>query len=205
MTRPASSVLLAFVTFLVLLVLLAPAADAADPDQPTPFTLQVDRHKLLSGQTLTATADAKAVCDWVLQWNGESRTARAKSITAKYIAPAVTEKTKFPLHGICFPVEPRTHRAGRSSSHGGPGKGDPQTIMVRIPRHTRHTVIVWVWPPGSIVSPPTGPGGPGGPGGTGGGTGLPNTGGPSWWLLVGGLGALVVGSVLVRRAAARAA
>lgn len=164
-------------------------AGPASADDQVHFTLKVDRHVLYGGQSLTATASAKGVCDWILEWNGDRRHVKATSFSTTYVAPRITKRTKIPLHATCVAAPARRNQASRAAAPAG----DAQAIVVRIPAHTSHTAVITVLPPGSAVNPPDIGGGVDGAGG------LPNTGGPSWWLLVAGLGALVVGGATVRR------
>ncbi|MBO9523606.1 MAG: LPXTG cell wall anchor domain-containing protein [Nocardioidaceae bacterium] len=191
MTRLASGVLLALVTVLAV-SLGAPGPALAAPKDPA-FTLKVDRHTVRGGQTLTATATAQVVCDWIIEWNGERRHVRATRIVTSYVAPTVARPTKMPLRGTCV-VAPAPI-AGPARSTAQP---DQQSVVVRVPPHSSHTVGVTVLPPGTDVSPPDPGGGVGGEG-TGPG-GLPSTGGPPLWLLAAGLGALLAGALVVRRA-----
>lgn len=148
----------------------------AGPAQAYPeviIDLTVDRQLLYGGENFTATATANVVCDWTLEWNGDSRDKDASStFVTTYTAPDVTEITKIPLHGTCDYLLPdgATPVTGRAAA-------GPLTTWKR-------TIMITVLPQGS-VAPPEG--------------GLPNTGGPHLSLLIGGLGMIAAGGVAVAR------
>jgi LPXTG-motif cell wall-anchored protein len=177
---------------------LAPSAHAARayPDAGPTFDLRVNRHLLYGGQRLVATATASVSCTWLLEWNGDRRPRTGKTFTTTYVAPAVTRLTRIPLHGTCFYDQQRARQHRAPARAATSATSTAEAIMVEVPPHWQQTIVITVLPPGSAVSPPIG--GHPHPGGTG----LPNTGGPSRWILLTGLGVLLAGSVVVRRAQA---
>lgn len=167
------------------LVIASPAA--ADPDGS--FRLSVDRKVLRSGEQLTVRASATVACDWIVEWDGEIRRDRAHVLTTTYLAPIVTRVTKVPVGGRCFPVGAIT-RSKAPPELSGPS----QQLRVQVPESWARSITVTVLPAGSAVSPPPAPD----PGG-----GLPNTGGPSWWLVLTALGMIVAGTATIRSAQRR--
>lgn len=151
------------------------------------FRVSVDRARLDSGQVLTVRARSAVVCDWGLTFDGQARLGRhTTSFVTRFVAPVVARTTTFRVGAIC--VEDgaglrTTTSTARSSS----------TIAAVIPRHWIGGVRVTVDPPGTVVSAPGGGHHPG----QGGAGGLPNTGGPRWWLLLLGLACTLTGSVAV--------
>lgn len=183
---------------LVALLACAGLASPAQADRGPAFALTVDRHPIHSGEPFTATATATTRCAWILEFDGDRRTADARTLVTTYTAPPVSRPTKVPLHGTCFHDPSR----GRSSSDRGGtvplSDGSGQRIAVTVPPSWRQTLVITVLPPSSAVSPPGSGGGPGHAGG-----GLPHTGGPALWILLTGLGAVLVGGAAVRNSPRR--
>jgi hypothetical protein len=145
---------------------------------------------------VTVTGTSSTTCTWLLEWNGERRIGRDRAaFTSSFLAPQVSRPTRIPLQGTCFYDSPasRPQHGSDPRDTQPPSSTSRSTFVVRIPPRWRHTVVVTVLPPRSAVSAPGTTGGPGHPGG-----GLPGTGGPALWLLLTGLGAVLVGSVAVR-------
>lgn len=158
---------------LLALVGLAPAAQAY-PD--VNFNLTVNRQVIYGGETFTATATSNVTCDWTLVWNGQdsdtTRTHTSSLFVTTYTADEVSKVTKIPLQGTCEYTVPTARTAAHARSTA---------------RATWHkTIMITVLPRGSALPPTTG------------GT-LPNTGGPSLWLLVAGLGLTGIGVTAVAR------
>lgn len=184
----APSVALTIALTMALPVALGLAGAAARTgDDSAAIRLRVDKHRLHGGQSFTATATATVSCDWTLAWNGRSHRLAGRSISATFTAPRVTEVTRIPVHAFCR-YAPRS----APSTPPAPTSTGGQRITVTVPAHRSRTLPITVLPPGSAVSPPQTSGG-GGPGT------LPNTGGPGWWLLAAGLGAVLAGGYIVRR------
>ncbi len=177
--------------FLIVLVGVLALSFPAQADSASRFALKVDRKVLFSGERFTATGTSRTDCDWVLEWNGERRTGDPRRVTATFTAPSVTRLTKIPLKARCFYAAPAPPR---STGPTGVRGGVSQRLTVTVPPSWTKTITITVLPTGSAVSPP---------GGNGNGTGgvLPNTGGPQHWPLALGLGAVLLGSLVVRRAA----
>ncbi|MCW2783629.1 MAG: hypothetical protein JWP74_146 [Marmoricola sp.] len=126
---------------------------------------------LYGGQQYTATATSDVTCDWTLEWNGVSKTDTSERFVTKFTAPPVSKITKIPLHGTCDYTAPSGRTSARSAAD--------DAVWHR-------TIIITVLPRGSASSPP------------GSGT-LPNTGGPSIWLLLAGLALAAGGATAVAR------
>ena len=165
--------------FAALIAALATLA-AQSPAQAYPevqIGLKVDRQVLYGGQKFTATASSNVHCAWTLEWHGKVRTGNGSvgaDFVTTYTAPAVTRSTKIPLHGTC---------AYDSS----------ETPSARSAATWQQTIQITVLPRSTAVSPPGG-----------GGSDLPNTGGPDWRVLVGGLVLLLSGATAVTVARRRA-
>ncbi|MCW2858068.1 MAG: hypothetical protein JWR52_3683 [Marmoricola sp.] len=168
---------------MVVLVGLFAAIGFAPSAQAYPevlINLSVNKQVLYSGQTFTATATANVVCDWTLEWNGDSRNRTGHNdFVTTYTAPDVTKVTPIPLHGTCGYTLPdgATPVTGRVAAGAAPHVTWRRTIIV--------TVL-----PSATVSPPTQ-------------GGLPNTGGPDLWILLGGLGLVAGGSLVIARSKRR--
>lgn len=164
----------------------APASAAG----PT-VSITVDRDEVRSGRIFTVTASANVRCQWLVQWNGQRRVGHGKRFTGSFTAPSVTRPQRLPVTATCF------HTTSRGDPVAAPG-GSAERIAVDVPARTLRRVVITVLPPRGTVAPPQ-PQEPGAP--TPGG--LPNTGGPLWWLLLGGTATLVAGVVTVRRTTRR--
>jgi hypothetical protein len=166
----------AFAALIAVLAMLV----AQSPAQAYPevqIGLKVDRQVLYGGQKFTATASSNVHCSWTLEWNSKVRKGHSSTnsdFRTTYTAPAVTETTKIPLHGTCSYDSSET-----------PGARSAATWQ--------HTIMITVLPRSSAVSPPGG-----------GGSDLPNTGGPDWKVLAGGLVLLLSGATAVTVARRRA-
>lgn len=144
------------------------------------ISLEVNRTVLYGGETFTATAVGNVNCDWVLQWNGDARSAHRApnaSFQPTYTAPAVDKITKIPLTGTC----------------GYDATEQPSARAAASPATWTRTIMITVLPQSSAVSPPGG-----------GGSDLPSTGGPNFLFLAGGLALLLSGAVAVTVARRRA-
>ncbi len=166
----------------VVLVGLIAAIGFAPSAQAYPeviIDLSVNKQLLYGGQTFTATATANVVCDWTLEWNGDSRhQAGHDNFVTTYTAPTVTKVTPIPLHGTCGYTLPdgATPVTGR--------------VAATAPHVTwRRTIIVTVLPRGTVSPPSHG--------------GLPNTGGPDKWILLGGLCLVAGGTTVIARSKRR--
>lgn len=175
LVKKVLSLVVAALVGLLTIIGLAPAAQAY-PEVIIDLTAQPT--VLYGGETFTATATANVVCDWTLEWNGDSRTKNASNdFTTVYTAPAVTKITKIPLHGTCVYELPEgaTPVTGRAAA-------GPLTTWKR-------TIMITVLPRGSAVTPP--------------GEDLPNTGGPDLWILLAGLGLVGAGTAVTLRSRRR--
>jgi LPXTG-motif cell wall-anchored protein len=159
---------------LLALVGFAPAAQAY-PE--VVIDLTAEPTVLYGGQTFTATATANVTCDWTLEWNGDTRTkGGVENFETVYTAPEVTKITKIPLHGTCDYLLP----------DGATPAPRVAARAAATPTTWNRTIDITVLPQGNAVSPPTD-------------TGLPNTGGPSMWLLLAGIALVAVGGTVAVR------
>ena len=175
LVKKVLSLVVAALLGLLAIIGLAPAAQAY-PEVIIDLTAQPT--VLYGGETFTATATANVVCDWTLEWNGDSRDKNASNnFTTVYTAPEVTKITKIPLHGTCVYELPEgaTPVTGRTAAKAAAG---PLVTWKR-------TIMITVLPRGSAVNPP--------------GEDLPNTGGPNLWILLAGLGLVGAGTAVTLR------
>lgn len=191
-------------TVLVVLACAVPASARPAGPGASPFTLTVDRPVVIGGEQIVVTARSRYTCQWLIEWNGERRIHAGKTFSTTFTAPTVAKSTRIALNGTCFYTAPKPRRTVARSRAPRPAAADTdaQTIIVRVPPSWRHVIVITVLPPGSIVSPP-GSGSHHHGGGGVGGVGLPNTGGPAFWLLLVGLASMVVGATAVRSASRR--
>jgi LPXTG-motif cell wall-anchored protein len=163
--------------FAALIAVLATLA-AQSPAQAYPevqIGLKVDRQVLYGGQKFTATASSNVHCSWTLDWNGKVR----KGSSSDHLDFQTTYTAAAVTHTTKIPL----HGACVYSSSEAPG--------ARASATWRHTIVITVLPRSSAVSPP-------------GGSDLPNTGGPDWKILAGGLVLLLSGATAVTVARRRA-
>lgn len=164
----------AFAALIAVLAILG----SQSPAQAYPelsFKLEVNRSVLYGGQNFTATATGNVTCDWVLDWNGVNRDAhRAPN------APFATTYTA-----------PEVSKVTKIPLHGTCVYDSAENPSARSAASWGRTIIITVLPQSSAVSPP-------------GGSDLPNTGGPDWRILAGGLMLLLSGAVAVTIARRRA-
>jgi len=149
---------------LLAVVGLAPAAQAY-PEVLIDIT--VPPATVVGGEPFSVTATANVVCDWAIAFEGDTKTKTSKVFTAGFVAPEVTQVTQFPLEGDCDYVLPagatpvtRTTAAQRTTD-----------------THWSRTFEITVVPAGQAAPPIS----------DNDGGKLPNTGGPSIWLLISGL------------------
>jgi hypothetical protein len=170
----------AFAALLTVLAIVGWAAPAqAYPEAQ--FKLKVSRSVLYEGQNFTATAVGNVHCDWTLEWNGVNRTATrvpTDDFNPTYTAPPVSKVTKIPLTGTC-------------AFDADENPVEPNFRAAVTPTNWSRTIVITVLPRSAAVSPP-------------GGSNLPNTGGPDWRVLAGGLVLLVSGAAAVTVARRRA-
>jgi LPXTG-motif cell wall-anchored protein len=168
------AILAALAATLLSLAFTAPAAQAYPEDS---VTVSVNKSTLTSGQVLIVRASADTVCTWTVSFAGGQKEDVGFRTTQRFRAPAVDERTTFPLTVTCTYASPS-------------GAGETAIKMADVTRTVQITVL-----------PPKGQGAP--PADT---AGLADTGGPNAWLLGGGLLLLAggAGAVVVsrRRAAA---
>ena len=157
----------------------------ADYEAPS-IDLTVTPTTLAGGETFTGTATSNQDCTWSITYAGPSSTAQpiegsGGSISFSFTTDPVETQQTDPVTAVC------------SYDDGAPK-------VAAIQQLTR-SVDVTVTAGDTIINPPGG----GTNGGGGGGDGLPNTGGPSYWLAAAGvvLTALGAGAVIRSRRPAR--
>ena len=174
-------------------VLGLPSAGQAAPAAVPRIELHLSRTVVVGGDPVTVTARANAFCDWIVTFHGERRHTVARSIRTTFTTPVVDRRTKLNVVATCVVhTPPRPPQAVPAvASPGTPH--DEQALVVRIPAASTVDPPLTILP-GSAIEPPTSPHHPGG---------LPGTGGPSSWLVLAGLLALLVGTALVQRSLRR--
>lgn len=171
----------------VLLLALAPLglalpASATGPD----VSVTVDRAVVRPGQTFTVTASAGVRCQWLVTWNGERQVRSGMRFRGSFAAPAADVRRRLPVRATCYytPADIRPPNAA-------PPTGTAERVTVYVPERVSGGAVVTVVPSMATPQPPTVD------------PGLPNTGGPSWLLLLAGLASLAGGVVIVRRTTRR--
>lgn len=167
---------------LLTIAVLAPAAQAY-PE--VAIDLSVDRTVLHGGEQFTATGSSSVDCAWTAEWNGEVHRGAGSPgspYVTSYTAPEVSDVTKIPLHGTCRYADPAPRIARQTA-----GRAAAATEV------WKRTIMITVLPNGSAAPPAASNG-----------ADLPNTGGPSWIVFVGGLVLFFSGVVAVRVARRRA-
>ncbi len=171
----------AMITLATLLVAVGTAAPAQAYPEPA-VKVSISDQIVVGGQKLVVKASANVSCAWTATFNGQRRTGAGKSFTASFRAPKVKKKTVYPLTVTCTYADAAAPRAAAD-------KAGTSTV-------TRTFQIT--------VLPPDGRGSQGGDNSTGPGGLLPGTGGPSSWLLLGGLALLLAGAAALAVARRRA-
>ena len=184
------ALLAAMVTLATLLVSVGTATPAQAYPEPA-VSVTISDEIVVGGQKLVVHASASVSCDWGATFAGQDRAGEGKDFTASFKAPAVKKKTVFPLTVTC------TYEDATAARKTAQAAGS-STVS--------RTFSVTVLPPDS-----QGAGGSSGSGGTqgvglGAGPGglLPGTGGPSAWLVLGGLALLLAGAASLAVARRRA-
>ena len=139
------------------------------------FDASADKKVVRGGAQVTVSSTANVDCAWTIEWNGVTRTGSGKTFSATYTAPQVSKRTVIDAHVTCTYED--TSCTGEDARDGDAAR----------PALWTKTIPVTVLPRG----------GQGGPTASASGD-LPNTGGPSWYLLAGGLLLLVAGAGAVR-------
>lgn len=150
---------------------LAPAAQAY-PE--VVIDISVPPTTVVGGEPFSVTANSNVTCDWTIEFEGQTRTDTSKEFTANFVAPEVTQITQYPLNGAC--------------DYNLPAGATP--ALRSTDSHWSRTYEITVVPAGQ-ASPPIDDGSNGGK--------LPNTGGPSIWLLISGLVLAAAGAGAVVR------
>jgi hypothetical protein len=177
-TAVLPAVVLAFLGLVV-----TPPAEAAVPH----LEIHLSRTILASGDPFTVSARANVTCDWIVEFHGERRHTIARSIRTTFTAPEVTRRTRLNVVATCVVHSPPAQHREISAAAGSGSPRDMQALVVRIPANATVDPPVTVVP-GPVVEPPH----------SGGHGGLPNTGGPSLWLIELGLGLVLIGTTTAR-------
>lgn len=138
------------------------------------FEASADKRVVASGSDVTIGSSANAECDWSIEWNGTTRTGSGMSFSATYTAPVVSRSTVIDAHVTCTYEDTACTPTGNARMAANARTATwAETIPVRV-----------------------------NPAAQGGGTStatagdsgvLPNTGGPSLFLLLGALLLLAAG------------
>jgi LPXTG-motif cell wall-anchored protein len=173
MKKIAFAVVTAFAGLVVTLGLSSPAQ--AYPD--VSITLTANPQVIYSGASFTATTASNVNCSWAIDLDGNLHQGSGTSYATTYVAPKVTEITKFPMTGVCNYAAPA--KAGRA-------KAGALTTW-------KQTLTITVLPQGNAAAAPNDKG-----------ADLPNTGGPNRMFFASGLGLLIAGALAVFVARRRA-
>ncbi|MCZ4500625.1 MAG: hypothetical protein JWQ74_3180 [Marmoricola sp.] len=172
MNKKILSLVLGAMLGVLAVVGFAPAAQAY-PEVVIDLTAQPTT--LYGGEQFTATATANVTCSsWTLEWNGDSRSKTAAQFSTRFTAPDVSKVTYIPLHGTC--------------DYALPAGATPVTRSAATDTSWTRTIVITVLPRGQASPPTIDDGGK-----------LPNTGGPSLWLLVAGFALAAAGAAAVAR------
>jgi len=161
---------------------IAPA-EAAVPH----LTIHLSRTTVASGDPVTVTTHANTLCDWIVTFHGERRHSIGRSFKTTFIAPEVSVRTKLNVVATCVVHTPPTKPKAVPAVANSGSPRDVQALVVRIPANATVDPPLTVLP-GGVVEPPH----------QGHHPGLPNTGGPYRWAAILGLGAVLIGGVLIR-------
>jgi len=170
-----------------------PVAGFAAPSGVPHIELHLSRTTVVGGDPVTVTANANALCDWIVTFHGERRHTVARSIRTTFITPEVSRRTRLNVVATCVVHTVRAKPEPAPAVENSGSRHDVQALVVRIPAAATVDPPLTILP-GSVVEPPTAPHHPGG---------MPNTGGPSLWLALAGLVAVLLGGVLVERSLRR--
>jgi len=174
MKKLASLGVAAFAALVTLLAVLG----SLSPAQAYPevqINLEVNRSVLYGGQNFTATASSTGTtCTWALEWNGVLRNGTSSNGDANPF------KTTYTAPDVSKVTKIPLHGTCEYTAPSARGAATWQ-----------RTIMITVLPQNSAVSPP-------------GGSHLPNTGGPNWIFLAGGLALLLSGAIAVTVARRRA-
>lgn len=91
----------AALTFLIAglgLVAVAPAASAYDSPL---FSISIDNQTVVSGGKFTVTTKADVTCSWTQSFLDQSASGSGTSFAHTFIAPTVTQTTKYPVNASC--------------------------------------------------------------------------------------------------------
>ena len=164
------------VTLLIAVLAILGATSPAQAYPEVTIDLKVDRSVLYEGQHFTATASSTGTtCQWTVEWNGDSRNG--------------TSTTGDPFNTTY--TAPAVDKVTKIPLHGTCVYTAPSTPTARSSAVWTRTIMITVLPRNVAASPP-------------GGSDLPNTGGPDWRVLAGGLVLLLSGATAVIVARRRA-
>lgn len=152
------------------LLTVAGLATAAQAYPEITFEAEVSEVVVIEGERFEASSSASVECDWTHEFNGKRKRGEGTSFTSTHKAPQVKEETVIPVNFTCEYDGSAT--AGRA-------------VMVPAETATR-SIDVTVLPRESDRD---------GSQTAAGQSALPNTGGPSQYILLGGLLLLVLGGL----------
>lgn len=151
-------------------------APAAQAYPDVTINLTAKPQVLYGGETFTATGTSDVDCAWTLEWDGVVRNGSGSSGSPFSTVYTADDVTKITK----IPL------------HGTCAYTDPTARAAAASATWERTIIITVLPRGNAAPP------------TDNNTDLPNTGGPSFAFLLGGLGLLLVGATAVTVARRRA-
>ena len=171
---PKNVLRLLVVSVAAFVALLVGSSQALADSASCVFNASADKKVVTGGKSVGVSATANVDCAWTVTWNGETRrgkTAAGVPFTATFTAPQVSKRTVINAKVSCaYDV------ASCDALSGGGRVGSVWNKSIPI------TVL-----PSSQGAPAAAAAGD-----------LPNTGGPSWYLLAGGLLLVLAGAGAVR-------
>lgn len=171
-------------TALAALVAVVIGASAAQAYPAATFAFSLDKHTVIGGRTFVATASSNVSCSsWTLTFLGQSASGSGKKVSHTFTTPTVSTRETRTVHARCT----------YSLSAGAAGSA------VRVVDRTSPVLSSSV-----VILPRTGSGSGSGTGSSS-SSGLPNTGGPAFWVLIVALVLIVAGLLSVVRSRRRAA
>lgn len=175
-------------TALVALVAVLAGTSAAQAYPKATFSFSLSKHTVIGGGSFVATASANVSCsNWTLTFLGQSASGSGKKISHTFTTPVVSAQETRKVRAQCT-----------YTLTGGASGTAVRVIDSKSPVLTSEVIIL----------PRTGAGSGSGNGSgqtsSSAGSGLPNTGGPAFWILIVALLLILAGLVTVIRNRRRA-